>query len=100
LPAELFPSPQATSSLKYVLNDPRVDLFLPEKIFPGPALRVMNVSQNLRAENNSSKKVKMDDFFYFEATAVFFLAELTFFTYSHKLQNLSFNLAVIYFCAP
>jgi hypothetical protein len=27
------------------------------------ALRVMNVSQNLRADNNLSKKVKTDDFF-------------------------------------
>jgi hypothetical protein len=72
LPAELFPSPQATSSLKDVLNDPRVDLFLPEKIFPGPALRVMNVSQNLRAENNSSKKVKMDDFFILKPQQFFF----------------------------
>jgi hypothetical protein len=33
---ELFPSPQATSSLKEEVNDPRVDLFLPEEIFPAP----------------------------------------------------------------
>jgi hypothetical protein len=26
-----------TSSLKDVLHDPRVDLFLPEEIFPGPS---------------------------------------------------------------
>jgi hypothetical protein len=32
----LFPGPQATSSLKDVLHDPRVDLLLPKKIFPSP----------------------------------------------------------------
>jgi hypothetical protein len=36
LPAELFPSPPAISSLKDVLHNPRVDLFLPEAIFPAP----------------------------------------------------------------
>jgi hypothetical protein len=29
-----------------------------------------------------------------------FLPELTFSTYPHKLQNLSFNLTVTFFCAP
>jgi hypothetical protein len=63
------------------------------------ALRVMNVSQNLQAENNSSKKVKNWWFFHFEATADCFarINILTFFTYSHKLQNLSCNLAVFFF---
>jgi hypothetical protein len=47
LPDVLFPSPQ--------------DLVLPEEIFPVP--RVMNVSQNLRAENNSWKRRKRTIFF-------------------------------------
>jgi hypothetical protein len=32
-PEEIFPSPQATSSLPDVLHDPRVDFFLLEEIF-------------------------------------------------------------------
>jgi hypothetical protein len=36
LPAELFPCPTVTFSLKDVLHDPRVDLFLTKEIFPGP----------------------------------------------------------------
>jgi hypothetical protein len=46
----------------------------------GSALRVTNVSQNLRAENNSLKKVKNGRFFHFEATADLFLTEFTFST--------------------
>jgi hypothetical protein len=36
LPEEIFPSPKATSSLKDVLQDHRVDLFLLEEMFPRP----------------------------------------------------------------
>jgi hypothetical protein len=62
----------------------------------GSALHVMNVSQNLHAENDSSKKVKTDDFFILKPQRIS-LPELTFSTYPHKLQNLSFDLAMIIF---
>jgi hypothetical protein len=104
LPAGLFPSPQATSSLKDVLNNPSVDLFLPEKIFPGPrrppasrtCVARYKCFPKFTSGKNSSKRVKNGRFFHFEDTADFF-AESTFFTYSHKFQNLSFNLAVMFF---
>jgi hypothetical protein len=59
----------------------------------------MNISQNVRAENNSSKKVKNGRFFHFDATAGFFPVS-NFSSYPHKLQNLRFNLAVKKCCAP
>jgi hypothetical protein len=48
----LFPGPQATSSLKEVLHDPKVDLFLQEEIFPCPqaASRLKDVLHNLRVD--------------------------------------------------
>jgi hypothetical protein len=60
--------------------------------------RVPNVGQHQIVSRQ--KRWKSDDFFIWMPQSNFLL-ELTFSTYPHKLQNLSFNLAVIYFfCAP
>jgi hypothetical protein len=45
------------------------------------------------------KKVEMSNFFILMLRQ-YFWPELTFFTYPHKFQNLSFNLSVLFFCAP
>jgi hypothetical protein len=62
----------------------------------GSALHVENGFQNFQVENKLSKRWKTDYFFILMPERNF-LTELTFSTYPHKFQNLSFNLVVIFF---
>jgi hypothetical protein len=74
------PAPRRPQALRTCSTTPEWTISSRRRSIPAPgdlqpqgrALRVMNVSQNLRAENYLSKKVKKGRFFHFEATAIFF----------------------------